>query len=413
MKKNNRQEKIVAYLGNFIDFLEFGLFAAFLPYISLEFFGHHDVPTKLMVSYLILYCGFVSRPLGGYFLGRLADKIGVKKILFLSILGISLSSLCVGLCPKNEYAWIFVIFFRFLQGIFTGGEQAAATVYVVHDNKNNNYLSSALLVSCGILGVCFSQYIVYMFSVFNITNWRMAFVLVSIMGFCVFYFRYIIFKEKFFERQKKISEKVQIKTQWKTLLFFIILISIINSVFYLINSFFNNYQMIITSQIISSKLLITLLSTIFFSIAIIAWGYLLDKKTINVLKLINISLVGIACFIIPLFITGLNPSSFWMPLWVQCAMIVFSQLLAVLALGTLPKYFAQNTRVQLTGISVSIGASLVGGAMPLLASTNTADSLWYNHTIWAFFVLVLCGLIGNHFFMREDNNAITSKGFAA
>ena len=45
----------VVYIGNFIEFLEFGLFSALLPFISHDFFSSLAPGKRAIVSYLILY----------------------------------------------------------------------------------------------------------------------------------------------------------------------------------------------------------------------------------------------------------------------------------------------------------------------------------------------------------------------
>jgi MHS family proline/betaine transporter-like MFS transporter len=112
---------------------------------------------------LILYVGFLGRPIGGYFFGRVGDKIGVHRLLFLSILGISISSLLIGIILGFSYSWLLLATLLFSQGIFTGAEQASAAVFVV---QKTTYTASALLVSFGVLGVIAAQFVAYLMSLY-------------------------------------------------------------------------------------------------------------------------------------------------------------------------------------------------------------------------------------------------------
>ena len=76
MSQIKKTNMFTAYLGNFVDFLEFGLFSALLPFISNEIFRDAPSNFKANLSYFILYVGFLGRPVGAYFLGKMGDKTG-------------------------------------------------------------------------------------------------------------------------------------------------------------------------------------------------------------------------------------------------------------------------------------------------------------------------------------------------
>ena len=127
------------YAGNFIDFLEFSLFSALLPFIVRDVMGESDPDSKIIFGYLILYLGFLTRPLGAYFLGKIGDLYSRKRLLLISIFGISFSTILFSFLPQNLWGIGYIIaFLRLLQGLFTGAEHAAATVYSFENTKNDN-----------------------------------------------------------------------------------------------------------------------------------------------------------------------------------------------------------------------------------------------------------------------------------
>lgn len=413
MQSKNKHDTTVAYLGNFIEFLEFGLFAAFLPFISQDLFGAFDPSLKAIIAYAILYSGFLGRPIGGYLFGKVGDKIGVKPILFLSILGISISSFIIGVCPHFSFSWVIVALCRFMQGLFTGGEQAAATVFVVREPQKKSYMNASWLVSYGVFGVAAAQMIAYVFSVLHIEQWRYAFIGVSLVGMLVFYLRYQTLKNKELSLPQNNSAKPISYHQGFVVVLFIILMSVANSIFYLINSFFNNYQMMISSTVQSSKLLMTGVSTCLFSVAILFWGSVLDKKNIPVLKWVQFALIGLCFSLVPLFLTGMEKSLSLQTMLIQFITIVFCQLLTVSVLGTFPNYFQADQRVKMTGISINVGSSIIGGSMPLLASLFATQSGDVNYVVGILILLVVLGLCGLYIFTKGVSNASITKCAAA
>ncbi len=409
-----------AYLGNFVDFLEFGLFSALLPFISNEIFKGIDPSLKSNLSYFILYVGFLGRPIGGYFFGSIGDKIGVHRLLFLSILGISISSLLIGLMPGFTYSWLLLALLRFSQGIFTGAEQASATVLVVKkkDKEATSYTASALLVSFGVLGVTAAQFVAYLMSLYPnsiFSNWRYAFILVSLVGFIVFCIRIFTFDGNYSSKNTETKDdttkqKRKLSEFKKEIIIFIFLCSTANSIFYLINSYINSNAMIVSSNIIQTKFLTNLFATSLFSIFIVGWGIFLDKIKPNIFIMLFVALMGLSCLLKPLFDTLSVQSSLSYSLSIQASTVLFCQLLTVIILNIIPKYFPESICIKSTGFIVSIGSSVVGGSMPLLASLLNSKDSSQNYLIYIIFILISLGMFGVKFLHSKNNDSMNNEG---
>ena len=121
--------------GNALSFYDFVCFSFFAVQIGACFFPSHDKMTSLLASLATFGAGFFTRPLGGYVIGRMADRIGRKPAMQLSfsLMGIGI----VGLAATPSYQTIGVaapvifIFFRLLQGFALGGEVGPTTAYLV------------------------------------------------------------------------------------------------------------------------------------------------------------------------------------------------------------------------------------------------------------------------------------------
>jgi len=117
-----------------IEWYDFYIFGSLTTVLSQKFYPTGN-DTFALIAYLATFAvGFLVRPFGALFFGRLGDLIGrrIAFILTLSIMGISTAS--IGLLPTYHAAgWfspIMLILIRILQGLALGGEYGGAAVFV-------------------------------------------------------------------------------------------------------------------------------------------------------------------------------------------------------------------------------------------------------------------------------------------
>ena len=135
-------------LGTMIEWYDFYIFGSLATVLSLKFYPTGN-DTFALIAYLATFAvGFLVRPFGALFFGRLGDLAGrrIAFILTLTIMGFSTAS--IGLLPTFKTAgWfspIILILIRMLQGLALGGEYGGAAVFVaehVPDNKRGFYTS--------------------------------------------------------------------------------------------------------------------------------------------------------------------------------------------------------------------------------------------------------------------------------
>jgi MFS family permease len=135
-------------LGTLIEWYDFYIFGSLTTVLSLKFYPTGN-DTFALIAYLATFAvGFLVRPFGALFFGRLGDLVGrrIAFILTLSIMGASTAS--IGLLPTYRTAgWlspIVLILIRVLQGLALGGEYGGAAVFVaehVPDNRRGFYTS--------------------------------------------------------------------------------------------------------------------------------------------------------------------------------------------------------------------------------------------------------------------------------
>jgi len=135
-------------LGTMIEWYDFYIFGSLATVLSLKFYPPGN-DTFALIAYLATFAvGFLVRPFGALFFGRLGDLTGrrIAFIITLTIMGFSTAS--IGLLPTYHAAgWfspIALIVIRMLQGLALGGEYGGAAVFVaehVPDNRRGFYTS--------------------------------------------------------------------------------------------------------------------------------------------------------------------------------------------------------------------------------------------------------------------------------
>ncbi len=134
--------------GTMIEWYDFYIFGSLTTVLAIKFYPPGN-DTFALIAYLATFAvGFLVRPFGALFFGRLGDLAGrrIAFILTLTIMGAATAS--IGLLPTFKTAgWlspIALIIIRMLQGLALGGEYGGAAVYVaehVPDNKRGFYTS--------------------------------------------------------------------------------------------------------------------------------------------------------------------------------------------------------------------------------------------------------------------------------
>jgi MHS family shikimate/dehydroshikimate transporter-like MFS transporter len=108
--------------------------AAALIFGPLFFPGSDDAVSRLasLASFAI---SFVARPLGSLVLGHFGDRIGRKKLLYLTLIIMGLSTVGIGLLPTYAsvgiWAPIMLCVLRFIQGFAFAGEYSGAVLMLL------------------------------------------------------------------------------------------------------------------------------------------------------------------------------------------------------------------------------------------------------------------------------------------
>lgn len=121
-------------VGNLVEWYDWYVYAAFSLYFAKAFFPEGDQTAQLLNTAAVFAVGFLMRPLGGWLLGRYADRHGRKAGLMLSVTMMCAGSLMIALTPGYAVIGVaapaLLLLARLLQGLSVGGEYGTSATYL-------------------------------------------------------------------------------------------------------------------------------------------------------------------------------------------------------------------------------------------------------------------------------------------
>ena len=134
MTPEERKVIFASSLGTVFEWYDFYLYGSLAAIIAKQFFSGLDAGSAFIFALLAFAAGFIVRPFGAIFFGRLGDMIGRKYTFLVTILIMGLSTFIVGILPNyasiGVAAPVILIALRMLQGLALGGEYGGAATYV-------------------------------------------------------------------------------------------------------------------------------------------------------------------------------------------------------------------------------------------------------------------------------------------
>ncbi|QIM22733.1 MHS family MFS transporter [Phycicoccus sp. HDW14] len=180
-------------VGTAVEWYDFFLYgsAAALVFGTL-FFPDSDPLTATLLAFGTYALGFVARPLGGVVFGHYGDKVGRKKMLFVSLLMMGGATVAIGLLPTyatiGVAAPILLLVLRLLQGFAVGGEWGGAVLMVAEHGKDEHRGFWSSWPQAGVpfgnllaTGVLWLLALFQSDEAFNAWGWRIPFLLSAVM----------------------------------------------------------------------------------------------------------------------------------------------------------------------------------------------------------------------------------------
>src|SRR5919107_1889393 len=124
---------VSGWLGTAMEFMDFQLYSLAAAIVFNKIFFPNVSPAIGLIAAMATYgVGYVARLAGAIYFGRMGDRIGRKKVLFLTIALMGASTTLIGVLPTYAmigiWAPILLVALRLAQGFGAGAEIAGATV---------------------------------------------------------------------------------------------------------------------------------------------------------------------------------------------------------------------------------------------------------------------------------------------
>ena len=193
------EEKKVIFassLGTVFEWYDFYLYGSLAAVIGKQFFSGLDPSAQYIFALLAFAAGFLVRPFGAIFFGRLGDMIGRKYTFLVTILIMGLSTFIVGCLPNyatiGMAAPVILIALRLLQGLALGGEYGGAATYVAeHAPMGKRGAYTSWIQTTATLGLMISLIVILacrqaLGADFDTWGWRIPFLLsIVLLGISV------------------------------------------------------------------------------------------------------------------------------------------------------------------------------------------------------------------------------------
>jgi len=201
-------------IGNLVEWYDWYAYAAFAIYFSHSFFPAGNMTAQLLNTAGIFAVGFLMRPIGGWMFGRIADRVGRKQAMTLSVLLMSFGSLLIALTPAYSTIGVLapalLLLARLLQGLSVGGEYGVSATYLSEmatEDRRGFYSSFQYVTLIGgqliALGIqLLLQKLLLTEAQLNEWGWRIPFVIGAILSVIALYLRKNLHETEAFEHQK-------------------------------------------------------------------------------------------------------------------------------------------------------------------------------------------------------------------
>ncbi|MGV9798246.1 MFS transporter [Mycobacterium sp. NPDC003449] len=133
-EKSVKRIALAGGVGTLIEYYDYALYGYATTVIAPLFFPSSDPVASLLSALAVFALSYVIRPVGGIVFGAVGDRLGRKRALLITILGVGAATSLVGVLPTYATvglwapAMLFVV--RLAQGFFAGGEMGGAATVI-------------------------------------------------------------------------------------------------------------------------------------------------------------------------------------------------------------------------------------------------------------------------------------------
>lgn len=394
-----------------MEWYDWYAYSAFSLYFSGSFFPESNKTAQLLNTAGIFAVGFLMRPIGGWLFGGIADQIGRKKAMTLSVLLMSFGSLLIALTPPYSsigvLAPILLLLARLLQGLSVGGEYGVSATYLSEmatENRRGFYSSfqyvtlvGGLLIALGIQLVL--QKLILTEMQLQTWGWRIPFVIGAILALVALYLRSNLHETEAFERTKKKSKgTILLLMQHPKAILLVVGMTLGGTLaFYTYTNYMQKFLVNTVGLTKDVSTLISFVSLLIFVVLQPFFGALSDRIGRKPL-LIGFGILG-TVFTVPILTALSQTHSAWISFFLlMSGLIIVSGYTSINAIVK-AELFPAEVRALGVGLPYALTVALFGGTAEYIAlwfKDAGHESYFYWYVTGCIFISLLV-----YFFMKD------------
>src|SRR5450755_3426085 len=214
LTSEERRVIFASSLGTVFEWYDFYLYATLAPFFAALFFPPGNATAALLSSFVTYAAGFLVRPFGALFFGRIGDIVGRKYTFLVTIIVMGSATFLVGLLPTYaSIGWlapVLLVTLRLLQGLAVGGEYGGAATYVAeHARPGERGYATSWIQTTATLGLALALVIIILCrelmepKSFSDWGWRIPFLVSVILLVFSVYIRLRLNETPIFQKMKE------------------------------------------------------------------------------------------------------------------------------------------------------------------------------------------------------------------
>lgn len=372
---------VAAVSGNALEWYDFCVYGFLAPVIAQLFFPSDDQVTALLSAFAVFAVGYAARPVGSVIFGHIADRVGRKPALILSINIMCVGSVALSLLPTYDQigiaAPILLTVIRITQGIAVAGEYGASGILIIEHARRGRQALMGSWVICAMMGgsMLGSAVPALMSNLLTAEQiaawgWRIPFFLGAVVAVAGLVLRRTLADKTDLpvspENLPLTPPIVEIlRTERRTLLRIILLLMPIGILYFLIFTYAASY-LVEQSHFTSAEALnITTLNLVLMTLAVPVFGALGDRFGLRAAYLT----IALATFVTAV-------PAWWLMHRPDLGMVFFGQLVLALVNGAasaltvaaLAGMCKPHLRCSTIALGYNVSMAVFGGTTPLIAT---------------------------------------------